>query len=123
MRRYFRSIFTLANTRAVEERGASRREHVVGNVNLLSWADYRRTFHDQPLETFLKKWVSKNVQNVPGLQSLEDEVIRLKSELLADAKATNISESELAEVCGDIGDYLTNEYEQIHDPEAGFRDH
>jgi hypothetical protein len=75
------------------------------------------------VETFLKKWTSSNVQNVPGLQSLEDEVSRLTSELVADAKVANISESELAVVCGDIGDYLTNEYEKIHDPEAGFRDH
>jgi hypothetical protein len=73
-------------------------------------------------DVFVKDWVSANVQNIPGLDDFQREVERLAATLKADAKAHGIAAAELDETVGDAGDYLANEYEQIHDPESGFKD-
>jgi hypothetical protein len=70
---------------------------------------------------FAESWVSKNVHNAPGVESVADEVARLRPGFIAAARARGISLEALDEAVGDIDDYLTNAYENVHDPEAGHR--
>jgi len=71
---------------------------------------------------FAKSWVSQNVHNVPGLEDMDRHVAGLRPEFIAAAKAQGITESQLDAAVGDIDDFLTHEYENVHDPELGFRD-
>jgi len=73
------------------------------------------------VKEFVRSWVSENVHNVPGLENPKDEISRLSAKLIADARLHRISEQELAERVGDIEDLLAAAYENVHDPEAGFR--
>lgn len=76
----------------------------------------------QRCNDFVREWVSDNVHNVPGLQDHKRYVEELSERLKDDAQAAGIGPLELAESVGDSYDYLLNEYEQIYDPELGFKD-
>jgi hypothetical protein len=71
---------------------------------------------------FLKTWIADNVHNIPGLEDLPGEVRRLRERLVRDATDAGISVDALEEECGDLDDALTSAYENVHDPELGFRD-
>ena len=71
------------------------------------------------IEEFVRAWVLENVHNVPGLKDIGDEVSRLSAKLIADARARGFSEKDLSKEVGDIEDFLTPEYENVHDPDAG----
>jgi len=67
-------------------------------------------------------WVSDNVHNIPGLSEKDDfeaEIGRLRDKLERD-----LSEllPELERELGDIDDALIEAYENVHDPELGFKD-
>jgi hypothetical protein len=74
------------------------------------------------VEKFVRSWVSANVNHVPGLENLEAEIERLCAKLTRDARVERISGGELDKTLGNIDDFLTAEYQKIHEPEAGFRD-
>jgi hypothetical protein len=70
---------------------------------------------------FALNWKSENVRNVPGLKNLPRHVDRLTDRFKADASAAGISEAELSDAVGNIGDYLFCAYERVHYPELGFK--
>jgi len=74
------------------------------------------------IEEFVTGWKSDNIHNMPGLESLHDEIARLTKKLIEDAAKVGITEIELSRSVGDIGDFLAHAYENVHDPEEGFRD-
>jgi len=74
------------------------------------------------IQQFVRAWPSENVHPIPGLEDLPREVRRLAAKMIADARICGIGEDELMKSLGDIDDFLTHEYEKIHDPELGFRD-
>ena len=69
----------------------------------------------------LEEWISANVHNIPGLHDAEGfdaEVARLRAKLEKDlAELIPSIEEEL----GDLDDLLTAAYENVHDPELGFK--
>jgi hypothetical protein len=73
-------------------------------------------------DRFVKRWVQENVHNVPGLDDYRRHVEELVEKLKDDTQQEGIGPTLLAESVGDSYDYLLNEYEQIRDPELGFRD-
>lgn len=76
----------------------------------------------QRSDRFVREWVSDNVHTIPGLEDHRRHVEELSERLKDDAQAVGIGPLELAESVGDSYDYLLNEYEQIYDPELGFKD-
>ena len=70
---------------------------------------------------FALNWKSENVRNVPGLKNLPCHVDRLADRFKADASAAGISEAELLDAVGNIYSYLSREYENVHNPEHGFK--
>ena len=73
-------------------------------------------------DAFVEEWVRANVHNVPGVEDARPHVTALTAQLVADALAAGISEDELLDTVGDFDDFLTNEFEQVQDPELGFKD-
>lgn len=71
------------------------------------------------IDDFVKDWVGDNVHNVKGLDDLPGHVAQLTAKLIADASVKDITPARLLEAIGDLDDFLTNEYEQNHDPTAG----
>ncbi|HWA91179.1 MAG TPA: hypothetical protein VG889_14170 [Rhizomicrobium sp.] len=77
------------------------------------------------LEQFAQDWVSDNVHNIPGLSEAADldrEVARLKTKFITDAATRGIPAKDLEAAVGDFDDFLTAAYENVHDPELGFKD-
>ena len=72
-------------------------------------------------DEFVKAWVGQNVHTIPGLDDFHGEAERLTDSLIVDAQSAGLSVSELQETTGDIEDFMLNAYEQIHDPELGFK--
>lgn len=73
-------------------------------------------------DKFVREWVRERVHNVPGLEDHRRHCEELAERLKDDAQARGIMPDELAESVGDSYDFMINEYEQIHDPELGFKD-
>ena len=69
-------------------------------------------------DAFVKRWVSENVHNVPGLTDLRAEVVRLAAQLFVDATLQGITGKELADSMGDVREFLTDAYENVHDRRA-----
>lgn len=73
-------------------------------------------------DRFVRSWVSKHIHNIPGLDDCRQHVEALAERLKDDARAEGIDPLDLEEGVGDLCDYLLNEYEQILNPELGFKD-
>ncbi len=73
-------------------------------------------------DQFARAWVRENVHNNPGLDDHRKHCEILADRLQGDAQAAGINPDELAETVGDAYDFMLNEYEQIRDPDLGFRD-
>jgi hypothetical protein len=69
-------------------------------------------------DAFVKRWVSLNVHNVPGLTDLRAEVVRLALKLFFDATLQRITGKELADSMGDVREFLADAYENVHDRRA-----
>lgn len=73
-------------------------------------------------EVLFDQWAQENVHNIPGLSEADDlkaEVARLRAKLERDLP------NDLAQVeedMGDLDDALQAAYENVHDPELGFKD-
>ncbi len=76
----------------------------------------------QRSDRFVREWIGEHLHNVPGLDDYRQHVEALSERLKDDAQAAGISPLELAESVGDSYYHLLNEYEQIRDPELGFKD-
>ncbi len=72
--------------------------------------------------SFLDHWTRENVHNNPGLDDLQGEVARLREKLERDATGAGVSLDDLEMEAGDLEDHLTQAYENVHDPELGFKD-
>jgi hypothetical protein len=68
-------------------------------------------------DAFVKRWVSENVHNVPGLTDLTSEVARLTGKLFVDAAMLGIDVNELDETVGNVSRFLQDAYEQVHHPD------
>lgn len=67
-------------------------------------------------------WVADNVHNVPGLAEAADfdaEIRRLHEKL--ERELSDLI-PKLEQELGNIDDALTEAYENVHDPELGFKD-
>ncbi|WP_186456869.1 DUF768 domain-containing protein [Sphingomonas suaedae] len=73
-------------------------------------------------DRFVRAWVSDNVHNIPGLDDYQLHCEELAEKLKDAAQARGIMPDELAESIGDSYDFMINEYEQIRDPDLGFKD-
>ena len=73
-------------------------------------------------DLFVSDWVHEHVHNVPGLQDIPEHARSLAERLQNDAQADGIYLVELEETVGDPYDYVLNEFEQIYDPDLGFKD-
>jgi hypothetical protein len=71
---------------------------------------------------FAKEWVTENVHNIPSLDDYRLHCEELVERMQDAAQAKGIMPDELAESVGDSYDFMVNEYEQIRDPELGFKD-
>ena len=72
----------------------------------------------QRSDNFTKQWVFENVHNNPA-SSFQDEIARLVAKLKGDAASAGIGKVELDETIGDADDYVTHEYENVYNPDAG----
>ena len=70
---------------------------------------------------FMKNWILDNVHNVPGLTNPAPEIDRLASKLRKDAASAGFPTTDLEAAAGNIIDVLTAAYEDVHNPELGFK--
>jgi hypothetical protein len=67
----------------------------------------------QIAEEFVREWVSSNVSPLPGLVDVARQVDTLACQMTADARLQGISGGEIAEVVGNIDDFLTQECQLV----------
>ena len=62
-------------------------------------------------DAFVKRWVSENIHNLPGLADSTSEVARLTGKLFVDAAMLGIDVNELDETVGNVSHFLLDAYE------------
>jgi hypothetical protein len=77
---------------------------------------------NQQIADFVKNWISDNVFNVPGLTDPAPEVAHLAQSLDAATQSAGIPRATIEREMGSFEGFLTEAYENVHDPELGFKD-
>lgn len=70
---------------------------------------------------WIENWVKKNLRILGGVVTIATVVDYYKPRMLADAKADDLTEAELKEAVGDLGDYLGNAYNALTPLKGVFR--
>ena len=76
---------------------------------------------DSKVRSFAERWVSANVRNVPWLEDFGPEMSRLASLLITAAAAEGIYLDDLELELDSLALFLSEAYENVHDPDAGFQ--
>jgi hypothetical protein len=69
----------------------------------------------------VREWLQANVNNYP-FEDKAEEVQRLTAALEGHMLSEGYTRDEVEDYTGDLGDYVENYFEQVQDPELGFKD-
>ncbi|MFC0339792.1 hypothetical protein [Paracoccus niistensis] len=69
----------------------------------------------------IREWIQRNVHNYP-LEDKAGEVERLVKELEAYLLSLGYTRDEAEDYLGDLDVYVEDQFEQVQDPDLGFKD-
>lgn len=69
----------------------------------------------------IREWIQQNVHNYP-LEDKAVEVERLVKELEAYLPTVGYTREEAEDYLGDLNAYIEDQFEQVQDPDLGFKD-